>query len=70
MMQVDHHVRMRLISRLLGGISRILQKFLKYFNGTTISKFFVLPSAGEIPVIFALDLYDSGSVKVSFGSSL
>ena len=47
---------MRLISQLINSISRVLQKLLKYFNGTAISTSFVLPSAGVVPVIFILDL--------------
>ena len=31
---------MRLISQLINGISRILQKLLRFFNGTAISTFF------------------------------
>ena len=54
---------MRLISQLINGISRVLQKLLKYFNGTIISTSFVLPSGGVFPVIFILDLNDSESVK-------
>ena len=54
---------MRLISQLINGISRVLQKLLKYFNGTIISTSFVLPSVGVFPVIFILDLNDSESVK-------
>ena len=61
---------MRLTSQLINGISRVLQKLLKYFNGTVISTFFVLPAAGVFPVIFILDLNDLESVKLSFGSSL
>ena len=33
-----------LISQLINGISRILQKLLKYFNGTAISTYSVLPT--------------------------
>ena len=32
--QFDDHVKMRLTSELFNGISRVLQKLLKYFNGT------------------------------------
>ena len=64
--QVDDHVKMRLTSQLINVFSRVLQKMLKYFNGTT----FVLPSAGVFPVIFSLDLDNLESVKLSFGSSL
>ena len=46
MMQVDDHVIIRLISKVVKGISRVLQKLLKYFNGTAILTSFVLPAAG------------------------
>ena len=46
MRQVDNHVKMKLISQLIKGISRVLQKLLKYFNGTVISTIFLLPAAG------------------------
>ena len=61
---------MRLTSQLINGISRILQKLLKYFNGTIISISFVLPSTGVFAAIFILDLNDLESVKLSFDSSL
>ena len=44
-------VRVRLISKLINGISRVLQKVLKYFNGTLILTFFV-PSFSVLPGIF------------------
>ena len=50
--QVDDHVKMRLISQLINSISRILQKSLKYFNGTIISTSFLLLLALVFPVIF------------------
>ena len=46
------HVNSRLTSQLINGISRVLQKLLKYFNGTIISTSFVFPSAGVFPVFF------------------
>ena len=49
--QFAGQVRMRLISQLINGISRVLQKLLKYFNGTIISTFFVSSFPVE-PVIF------------------
>ena len=61
---------MSLISQLINRILRALLKLLKYFNGTAISTFFVLHSAGLLPVIFILDLNDSESVKLLFGLSL
>ena len=52
----------RLISKLIRGISKVLQKLLNYFNGKTISTSFVLPAAGVSPIILVLNLNDSGSV--------
>ena len=63
-------LKMRLISQLINGISRILQKLLQYFNGTAISTSFALPSAGVFPVIFILDLNDSESIELLFGSCM
>ena len=37
---------MRLISKLIKDISLVLQKLLKYFNGTAILTLFVLPLLG------------------------
>ena len=48
-------VRMRLVLQLINGIVRVLQKLLKYLNGTIISTFFV-PSSSAEPVIFCLNL--------------
>ena len=41
---------MRLISQLINGISILLQKLLRYFNGTIISTFFV-------PIILCFTCY-------------
>ena len=49
---------MRLISRLIKGISRVLQKFLKYFSGTIILTAYV-PSSPVEPVIFCLNLNEA-----------
>ena len=49
---------MRLISQLIKGISRVLQKSLKYYNGTIISTYFLPPSAVS-PVIFCLNLKEA-----------
>ena len=35
---------MRLISQLIKGISRVLEKLLKSFNDTTILTYFLLPA--------------------------
>ena len=61
---------MRLFSQFIIGVSRVLQKLLKYFNGTAILTLFVLSSSGGYPVILILDLNDSDSVILSFSSSL
>ena len=53
------HVSIRLISQLIKIISRVLQKLLQYFNGTTILTSFVLPAAGVFPEIFTLDLNEA-----------
>ena len=60
--QALDHVKIRLTSQLISGISRVLQKLLKYFNGTIISTSFVLPAARVFPVVFILDLNDSDCV--------
>ena len=55
-LQQEHkdHVKIRLTSQLINGISRVLQKLLKYVNGTIISTSFVLPLSGVFPVIFSM----------------
>ena len=50
-------VRIRLISQLIKGISRVFQKLLTYFNGTNISKIFT-QLAPVTPVIFCSYLND------------
>ena len=40
--QFSDQVRIRLISQLSKGTSRVLQKLLKYFNGTAIFAFIIL----------------------------
>ena len=52
------------------SFSRVLQKLLKYFNGTAISTFIALPSRGVLPVILTLNSNNLESVMVAFGSSL
>ena len=52
------------------GISTDLQKLLQYFNGTAaISTFFLLSVSGVFYVNLILDLNDSDSVILTFGSS-
>ena len=57
--QFGDRVRMRLTSQLLKSISRVLQKLLKYFDDTSISKCFVFKAAEFFPLILILDLNDS-----------
>ena len=68
--QADDQVKMRLTSKLINDISRVLQNFLKCFNDTIILTLFVLPSAGVFAVIFVLDLNHSESDTLLFSSSL
>ena len=56
--QFAEQVRMILISQLINGISRFLQKLLKYFNGAIILTFFV-PLFPVEPVIFCLNLNET-----------
>ena len=58
-----------LTSQLINGVSRVLKKLFKYFNGAIILTSFVLTLGGVFPVIFILDLNDSDCVITSFGSS-
>ena len=61
---------MRLISKFIKGISRVLQKLLNYFNGIAVLTSLVLPSAAVLSVILTLNLNDSKFLKVALGSSL
>ena len=60
---------MRLISQLIKGISRVLQELLKCVNGAAIFAFY---NASIISLCknFDLNLNDSNSVVIFFGSSL
>ena len=40
--QFEDQFRIRLIAKLIKGISRVLQDLIRYFNGTIISTSFVL----------------------------
>ena len=48
------HDKIRFISQLINGMSIVLQKLLKYFNGTTISKSFVLLIPSNFHVMLVL----------------
>ena len=49
--QFSVYVKIRFISQFINGISSVLQKLLKNFNGTTISASFVLSIPTNFPVI-------------------
>ena len=65
-----NQIRLSVISQFVSRISRILQKFLKYFNDTVTSTVIEPP----LPVLFIdLDFYSNDSESVmssSSGSSL
>ena len=61
--RVDDHVKMKLTSQIINGISRVLQKLLRCFNSTIIAVSFALPSARVFLAIFILNLSDSGHVN-------
>ena len=66
--QFADQVKTRLISQLIKGLSRVLQKLLNYFNGTIILTSFVRSSPVS-PVIFSLKLNKS-VVLVSLKSTI
>ena len=68
--QFADQVNMRFILQLIRGISRTFQKLPQYFNDTAILISLVLPSAGILLAILALNLNDSQSAMLSLGSSL
>ena len=65
--QCAGQVRIRLSSQLIKGISGVLQKLLKYFNGTAIFAFIIFLSW---LLSKNFDLNDSESVTLLFESSL
>ena len=60
--QLSDQSKISSISQLIKGISRFLQKLLRYFNGTIISTFFMSPSSLVVPIIFYLKLSESVSL--------
>ena len=67
--QFADQVKISSTPQLIKGISRVLQKLLKYFNGTTISVPFISPSSLVLPVIFVLNL-DESVVLVAVKSTI
>ena len=66
--QFAEQVRMSLISQLINGVSRALQKLLRYFNGTLISTCFV--PFPVWPVMFCLNLNEAQLLSVSGNSTI
>ena len=60
--QFSDHVKIRFISQLINGMSSVLQKLLKFFNGTTIPAFFSVLPPSSVPVILVLSSKDSESL--------
>ena len=60
--QILDKVKIRFISQLINGISNVLQKLLKCFNGTTISTSFFVSLHSNLPVIFVLQSKDFESL--------
>ena len=48
------HVKIRFVSQLINGIFTVLQKLLKYFNGTTILTSFSVLLPSDFPLILVL----------------
>ena len=68
--QFSNQVKIRLISQSAKGISIVLQKWLRYFNGTAIFAF-IISALLVFSNNFDLDSNDSDSViLLSFGLSL
>ena len=60
---------MRFISQLINGISRVLEKLLKSFNGTLVLSFFV-PSSSAVLCIFVLNLNEALPLLLAGKSSI
>ena len=52
--QFSDQVKIRFILQLINGISNVLQKLLKCFNGTAISISFSVSLSSNVPTIFVL----------------
>ena len=59
MTQFADHVKISSTSQLIEGISRVIQKLLKFFNGTIPSTSFISPWSLVWPVIFVSKLIGS-----------
>ena len=68
--QFEDQFKFKDTSQLIHGISNVLQKLFKCFNGTENSTAFVFPSLVVFPVILVLYLKDSEFVIESTEISL
>ena len=68
--QFFNEVSCRLTSQLIKGISSVIQKLFRCFDGITISTSFALPTAVDFYIILALILNDSKAVMLSFATPL
>ena len=60
-MQLSDQVKIKLISQLIKGISRVLQNLLKYFKSTPIFRFLIL-SLSVLSINLDLNLNNTDSV--------
>ena len=67
MTQFADHISVRLVLQLISSISRVLTKFLMYFNGTAVSTCTV--TLAVLIVTLDLNLNDLESVMLSYISS-
>ena len=65
--KIADQIRIRLISQLINGISRVFQKLIKYFDGTIIQTFF--SPFLVLPAIFVLNL-NKALLLLSAGKSV
>ena len=64
--EFSDHVKIRFISQLIDGMSSVLQKLLKCFNGTTVSTSFSVMLPSNFPVILVLQSKDLESLIEQF----
>ena len=64
--QSSDQIKFKLISQLIKSILRVIQKLLKYCNGTTVSTSFSLLSFDVLPVMPVLNLKDSKPYRITW----
>ena len=55
--QFPDHAKVKDTSKLIKGMSKVHQKLLKYFNGTTISRLFLVFMFSSSVPLFAFDVF-------------